>query len=78
MTAAIVWLILWIAFGVVGAWVLIALCGILGVVAAGSTDRIWAAPLGVVIGWLLGAAWFVFAAVQVVLQIISVAQLATA
>lgn len=78
MTEAVVWLVLWALFAFVG-WVAIyaALAGV-GVLIAAATNSAAAAVIGVVLGWVLGAAWFIFAIVQTILQIISVVQLAAA
>jgi hypothetical protein len=78
MTEAIVWGVLWLAFAFLGAWVIFAIAAFGGVALAAATERIWVAPLLSVLGWLGAAAWFVFAAVQVVLQIISIVQIAAA
>lgn len=78
MTEAIVWGVLWLAFAFIGAWTVFAIAAFGGVGLAAATDKIWVAPVLSVIGWLGAAAWFVFSIVQVVLQIISVVQIATA
>lgn len=78
MTAAIVWLILWLVLAFVGAWLVIALTVVAGAAIAAAKDALWVAPVAVFLGWLLGIAWFVFAAVQFALQIGAVVELATA
>lgn len=77
MTEAVVWLVLWALFAFVGS-PLIYLIGLgAGAGLAIVTDLPGWAVVGVIFGWLGGVAWFVFAAVQTVLQIISVVQLAS-
>ncbi|MFJ4173345.1 hypothetical protein [Microbacterium sp. NPDC089696] len=77
MTEAIVWGVIWliVTFGLT--WLIYALFALgLGALAI-ATEKLWIAPLGAVVGFLAAAAWFVFGAVQVVLQIISIVQIAT-
>lgn len=78
MTEAIVWGVLWLAFAFLGAWGIFAVGGFGGVALAAVTDKVWIAPIGAVVGWLGAIAWFLFSAVQVILQIISVVQIASA
>lgn len=78
MVEAVIWLVLWVLFAVVGAWLLVALSILAGAGIAMAAERVWVAPLGAAIGWLLGATWGIFAAIQAILQVISVIQLASA
>jgi hypothetical protein len=77
MTEAIVWGVIWLilTFGI--AWLIYALCALGGVGLASATEKLWIAPIGIVIGVLGAIAWFIFGAVQVVLQIISIVSFAT-
>lgn len=78
MTEAIVWGVIWLilTFGV--AWLIYALLAVGGVALAGAANKLWVAPIGVVLGFVGAIAWFIFGAVHTVLQIISIVQLATA
>lgn len=78
MTEAIVWGVIWLVltFGV--AWLIYALLALGGVALAGATNRLWIAPIVVVLGFVGAVAWFIFGAVHTVLQIISIVQLVTA
>lgn len=75
MTAAVVWLVLWVVFAFAGAWALIGAGTLGGVGLAAASEKFWVAPLSAIIGWLLGISWFVFAAIQVILQIVDVVRL---
>lgn len=76
MTEAVVWLVVWALFTFVGTGIVYLALLAVGVLIAALTNQEWFALVGVVIGWIAGAAWFIFAAVQTVLQIIAVVQLA--
>lgn len=78
MTEAIVWLVLWLIFAFVGAWLIVVALGLAGVGIAAAFEKVWPAPVAVFLGWVLAIAWFAFAAIQVILQIISIVQLASA
>lgn len=78
LTEAIVWGVLWFLFAFGGAWAIYAIAAFGGVGIAAATNKVWPAPVLIVLGWVAAIAWFIFAAVQVVLQIISVVQLASA
>jgi len=74
MTEAIIWLVLWFVFAWAGAYALI----LGGAIALGViTDSEGGAFLGGVIGWVLGVAWWVFSIIHVILQIVSIIELAT-
>lgn len=75
MTEAIVWLVLWVAFAFVGAWAVYALFVLVGGLVGAAVSKPWPIAVFVFLGWLLAASWFVFAAIQVVLQVVSVVQL---
>jgi hypothetical protein len=77
VTEAIIWLILWFIFAFVGAWVIYVLAFLAGTGIALLIDQVWPAPIGIGIGIIAGFAWFVFAAVQVALQIGNIVYLAT-
>lgn len=78
MTEAVVWLVLWVLFACLGSWLIYVVFAVGSVGLAAATEKMWIAGVGIVLGCVLTAAWFVFAAVQTILQIIAVVQLATA
>lgn len=78
MTEAIIWLVVWVILTGAGAWAAVALGTLIGVGIAAALDSMWPAPVFAFIGWLGGIAWFIFGAVQVVLQIVDVVQWVTA
>ena len=78
MDAAIIWLVVWVVLAFAGAWLIVALLGLGGVGIAAATDWVWLAPVMMFLGYALAVVWFIFAAVQVVLQVVSVVQYATA
>ncbi|MEW1990775.1 hypothetical protein [Microbacterium sp. NPDC078849] len=77
MTEAIVWGVVWLilTFGI--AWLIYAVFALGGIGLASAAEKLWIAPIGVAIGVIGAIAWFIFGAVQVVLQIISVVRFAT-
>lgn len=75
--AAVLWLVLWVVFALVGPGIVYFIGIGIGFLISEATDAPGWAFLGVVIGWLGGVAWFIFAAVQTVFQIISVVNLAS-
>lgn len=78
MTEAVVWLVLWALLVFLGSGIIYAAFAGIGILIAAGTGGAAAAVIGVVIGYVGAVAWFIFAAVQTVLQIISVVQLASA
>lgn len=76
MDSAVLWLVLWFVFAFAGAGFIYAVLAGLGVFLVSQTERIGWSVL-VPAGWVLGVAWFVFAAIQAILQIVSVVQLAS-
>jgi len=78
LTEAIIWLVVWVVlmFGV--AWAIGAVLGLGFAAIVAASEQFWIAPVGVLVTWLAVVGWVIFAAVQVILQVISVVQLATA
>lgn len=77
MEAAVLWLVLWGVFALVGPGIVCGAVALISIGIAEATDDVGWAFVGAVIGWLGGIGWFIFAAVQTVFQIISVANLAS-
>lgn len=73
MTAAVVWLVVWFLLTFVMPSVLAGL-GNVGFVAAVGEDAPWLAAAGVLL-WIGAVGFFIFSAVQTVLQVISIIQL---
>lgn len=77
MTEAIIWGVIWLILTFGLAWLIYALLAFGGIALASVTEKIWIAPIFVVIGAIAALSWFIFGAVQVVQQIISVVGFAT-
>ncbi|MDY0829063.1 hypothetical protein SK224_07970 [Microbacterium sp. BG28] len=77
MTAAVVWLVIWIILIPVSFWALYLISVGIGVLIEHHTNKMRWAAIGAVTGFVLGLIGGASAFVQVVLQIISVAQLAS-
>lgn len=73
MDAAILWLLIWavLAFSLPGllAWTFT-------VVGVGIGDEA-GGVVGMIVGWIAGIAWFIFAAWRAIIEIITIVQLAT-
>lgn len=78
VTEAVVWLVVWFILAGTGTWLAVALMSLIGVGIATASDKVWPAAVCAFLGWVLGVAWLIFAAVHVVLQVIDVVHLATA
>lgn len=76
MTEAIIWLVLWALFAFIGAFAIYAIAGISGVALAAGTERFWTAPVVIGVGIIGALAWFAFAAVQSILNIATIIELA--
>lgn len=77
MEAAVIWLVLWVVFALVGPGIVYGAVALISIGIAEATDRVGWAFVGALIGWFGAIAWFIFAAIQTVFQIISVANLAS-
>lgn len=77
MNDAILWLVLWAILTLAGTWAIYAVLGLLSLAAAAFFEKVWIAPLGGAIAFVLAAFWFVFAAVRTIQQIVSVVQIAS-
>ena len=76
ITASIIWSIVWLVltFGVT--WLTVAAFGVLSLFVLNATESATALWITFV-GYVLGFAWFVFAAIQTVLQVIRTVQAIT-
>lgn len=77
MSDAIIWLVLWALATVIGTWAIYAFFGLLSVGLATFFNKVWLAPIGVALGFVLALSWFVFAAYNTIMQIVSVVQIAS-
>lgn len=77
MSDAILWLILWALATVIGTWATYAFFALLSVGVATFFNKVWMAPIGVAIGFVLALSWFVFSAYNTIMQIVSVVQIAS-
>ncbi|MBQ9917428.1 MAG: hypothetical protein IJO71_09560 [Microbacterium sp.] len=77
MSDAILWLVLWIILTFGGAWAIYAVLGLVSFLAADVFDKLWVGALGVVLTIVAALAWFIFAAVHAIEQIVSVVQIAS-
>lgn len=76
MEDAVVWLVIWAAAALFASPIVYVIGFGLGLLIAAATDSEGLVFVGILLGWIGGVAFFIFAAIQVVLQIISVVQLA--
>lgn len=77
MTAAVIWLVVWIILAVVGSRLVLIGVGGGGAFVAAATDRLWLAGASLIAAWILAMGWFIFAAIQVILQVVSIIELLT-
>lgn len=75
MTAAVIWLVVWIVLAVVGTRLVLIGVGGAGTLIAATTDRLWLAGASLIAAWILAMGWFIFAAIQVILQVVSIIEL---
>jgi len=75
---AVVWSVLWVAFAFFGSWAIYAVLALGGVFIAALIGRAWPAVVFIALAWIAAIGWFIFAAIQAVLQIIATIQLAVA
>lgn len=78
MTGEVVAAVLWGLSAPVGFWLLASLASLVGLFATDPNREYRVVPVfvGILLGWLLGAAWFVLAIVQAILHIVAAVQLA--